>query len=349
MGRIDLGIAPSDTTGNTVYASIADATTGSDTNLGVFVTTNGGTSWTQTTAPDICQHQCWYDNVIKVDPANKSIAFFGGSAVRDSSGNYSWVVRTENGGKSWSSVIPNLPAGSSGLPHVDNHAIAFVKLSTGKVRMYLGNDGGIWRTDDAEASTITWTNLNNPSLTLTQFYPSISINPSSPSIAFGGTQDNGSQNYQGGTNWVDNQLCGDGASTAVDTISSKHRIHRLRDRCPDQRLLSEWSGRNLFSCRQRHQSFQDSSSFIPPLVTDPNTRKCSLFRNRQGLPVCGRGEHLDSHFWQLVSGTELGSPALRSSPAIPALFMPVRITVRYCVSQNCLATRTYSDLINFNQ
>ena len=45
MGRIDLGIAPSDTSGNTVYASIADASTGSGSNLGVFVTTTGGTSW----------------------------------------------------------------------------------------------------------------------------------------------------------------------------------------------------------------------------------------------------------------------------------------------------------------
>src|SRR5260370_272268 len=216
MGRIDLGISPNFASDNTVYASIANGQQASTTNLGIFVTTNGGTSWTQTSAPDVCQHQCWYDNVIKVDPNNKNIAFFGGGAVRDSSGNLSWVVRTENGGTSWSSVIPNLPAGSAGLPHVDNHAIAFVKLPTGKVRLYLGNDGGIWRTDDAEASTVTWTNLNNPSLTLTQFYPSISINASSPSIAFGGTQDNASHNYQGGVSWVDNHLCGDGASTAVD-------------------------------------------------------------------------------------------------------------------------------------
>ena len=91
MGRIDLGIAPSDTSGNTVYASIADSSTASETNLGVFVTTNGGSSWTQTAAPDICHFQCWYDNVVKVDPNNKSIVFFGGGAVRDSSGNPSWV------------------------------------------------------------------------------------------------------------------------------------------------------------------------------------------------------------------------------------------------------------------
>src|SRR5579864_8682638 len=114
MGRIDIGIASSDATGDTLYASIADAATASSTNLGVFVTTNGGTSWTQTAAPDICHFQCWYDNVVKVDPNNKSIVFFGGGAVRDSNANPSWVVRTTNGGTSWSSVIPNLPGGSAG-------------------------------------------------------------------------------------------------------------------------------------------------------------------------------------------------------------------------------------------
>src|SRR5258708_28108123 len=96
--------------------------------------------------------------------------------------------------------------------------MALVRLPNGLVRLYLGNDGGVWRTDDAEAGSVAWTNLNDSTLTLTQFYPSISINASSPSIAFGGTQDNGSQNYQGGTSWLDNQLCGDAASSAVDSL-----------------------------------------------------------------------------------------------------------------------------------
>jgi len=276
MGRIDLGIAPSDTSGNTVYASIANANTGSATNLGVFVTTNGGTSWTQTSAPDICQHQCWYDNVIKVDPNNKNIAFFGGGAVRDSSGNFSWVVRTENGGTSWSSVIPNLPAGSAGLPHVDNHAMAFVKLATNKVRMYLGNDGGIWRADDAEASTVTWTNQNNPSLTLTQFYPSISVNSSSPSIAFSGTQDNGSQNYEGGTSWVDNQLCGDGASSAVDAIIPSTVYIGCGTGAPVNASYQNGAIGTFFPA-VNGINLSDFSSFIPPLVTDANAADVLYF------------------------------------------------------------------------
>jgi photosystem II stability/assembly factor-like uncharacterized protein len=273
MGRIDLGIAPSDISGNAVYASIADSHTGSATNIGVFVTANGGTSWTRTAAPDVCQFQCWYDNVIKVDPNNN--AFFGGGAVQDSSGN-SWVVRTQNGGITWSSVIPNLPRGSAGLPHVDNHAIAFFKLPTGKVRMYLGNDGGIWRTDDAEASTVTWVNLNNPSLTLTQFYPSISINSSSPSIAFGGTQDNASQNYQGGTSWVDNQLCGDGASSAVDSIIPSTVYIGCGTGFPVNASYQNGAIGTFFPAVNGINP-SDFSSFIPPLVTDPNVANVLYF------------------------------------------------------------------------
>lgn len=275
MGRIDLGIAPApgDTTGNTVYASIADASTASSTNLGLFVTTNGGTSWTRTAAPDICKFQCWYDNVIKVDPNNKNIAVFGGGARLDTSGNPNWVIRTTDGGNSWSTVLPPLPAAGQpanpGLPHVDNHALAFVRLQSGKVRVYLGNDGGIWRTDDAEAPTVTWTNLNNASLTLTQFYPSISVNSSSPSIAFGGTQDNGSQNYQGGTSWVDNRLCGDGASSAVDAIIPSTVYIGCGTGAPVNASYQNGAIGTFFPA-VNGINLSDFSSFIPPLVTDPN-------------------------------------------------------------------------------
>jgi hypothetical protein len=274
MGRMDLGISPNYASDNTVYASISDGTSSSATNLGVWATTNGGTQWTQTAAPDVCQFQCWYDNVIKVDPTNKSHVWFGGSSVSDAGGNPMWVVRTTTGGTSWSTVIPNQIG--TGLPHVDTHAIALFKLPNGKVRLYLGNDGGIWRTDDAEAATITWTNLNDSLLTLTQFYPSISINPSSPSIAFAGTQDNGSQNYQGGVAWADNKLCGDGASTAVDAVvPSTVYIGCATGFQVNASYQNGAAG--TFSPAVNGIDANDVSDFIPPLATDPNTANLLYF------------------------------------------------------------------------
>jgi hypothetical protein len=279
MGRIDLGIAPNDATGNTVYASIADGSNTSLTNLGVFVTTNGGTSWSQTSAPDICQHQCWYDNVVKVDPNNKNIVYLGGSSVSSSTA-FDWVMRSTGGtsGGAFSSVLP--AAQGPGLPHVDVHAITLFKATSGafsgKVRAYLGNDGGMWRSDDAEAATVTWTNINNASLTLTQFYPSISMNSSSPSIAFGGTQDNASQNYLGGASWVDNKLCGDGASTAVDAVIPSTVYIGCATGAPVNASYQNGAV-GTFSPAINGIDLADPADFIPPLATDPNNANVVYF------------------------------------------------------------------------
>jgi hypothetical protein len=279
MGRIDIGIAPSDATGNTLYASIADASISSFTNLGVFVTTNGGTNWTQTGAPDICQAQCWYDNVVKVDPTSKDIVFLGGSSAGFTQP-FTWVARSINGttGGIFSPAIPN--ALSSALPHVDQHAIAFAKATTGafsgKVRVYLGNDGGIWRSDDAEAATVTWTPINNPPLQLTQFYPSISINPANPNIAFGGTQDNGSQNYQGGVAWADNGQCGDGASTAVDQQIPSTVYIGCGTGAPVNASYQN-GGLNTFAPAIGGINQADSSNFIAPIAVDPGSANVTYY------------------------------------------------------------------------
>ena len=269
MGRIDLGIATSDATGKTLYASIADAITASSTNLGVYLSADGGTTWTRTTAPDICQEQCWYDNVVKVDPLHAGTVFFGGAAVSDNSGNPTWVIRSTNSGASWSSVIPNLPGGSAGLPHVDNHSMAFVKLPSGKVRMYLGNDGGMWRTDDAEAASIQWNNLNSASLTLTQFYPAISMHPSTPSFSIAGTQDNGTQIYPGTTNWTDIGVCGDGTGSVLDALipSSVYAT------CNGFLVIASYQNgaAGTFSPAVNGLNPSDFSNFVPAFTGDPNT------------------------------------------------------------------------------
>ncbi len=272
MGRIDLGIAPSDATGNTVYASIADGTNGSATNLGVWVTTNGGTNWTKTGAPDICHFQCWYDNVVKVDPTSAGTVYIGGGAVTSQTA-FEWVMRSTNGtsGGTFSPAIPttNSP-GDPALPHVDQHAMAFVKLPTNKVRLYLGNDGGLWRTDDAEAGIVTWTNLNQ-NLTLTQFYPNVSPNPSNPAIAYGGAQDNGSQVFQGTPNWT-NTVCGDGGQTAVD-FQVPTSVYVA---CQGESLFFSPSGGTdpnsfAFVANTIDPNGTDNVDFIAPIATDPST------------------------------------------------------------------------------
>ena len=325
MGRIDLGIAPSDTTGNTVYASIADGQEGSRTNLGVFVTTNGGTSWTQTSAPDVCRNQCWYDNVIKVDPANANIAFLGGSSVANfppppTPSTFQWVMRSTNGGATWSPAIPTPTGpGDPTVPHVDEHAMAFVKLPSGTMRLYLGNDGGLWRTDDAEASTVTWTNLNQ-NLTLTQFYPNLSVNPSNPAIAYGGAQDNGSQVFQGHPNWIGNGSCGDGGQTAVDfQIPTSVYIT-----CQFIAILFSPTGGTdptsyIFVGDGIDPTGTDAVDFIPPIATDPSTPGRVYFGTDHVYQSNGNGNTFTAISGALPTGEENYLTAFGISPNNPAV------------------------------
>lgn len=321
MGRMDLGISPNYSSDNTVYASIADASQGSNTNLGVWVTNSGGTSWSQTSAPDVCQQQCWYDNVIKVDPSNKNDVYFGGSAVTDINGNPQWVMRSTNGGSTWSTVIPNQLG--TGLPHVDTHAIAFVKTSSG-VRVYLGNDGGIWRTDNAEATPITWLNLNNSSLTLTQFYPTISIHTSTPSIAFGGTQDNSSQQlatspswvvntgtFQGPTGPVQSEVCGDGTSTAIDPqIPSTVYIS-----CQFTSVNASYQtgAAGSFFPAVTGIDPTEPTGFVPALVADPNQANVAYFATTRLYQTLDAAQT-----WTPISSTIAGGQAVVTTIAVGA-------------------------------
>lgn len=278
FGRIDLGIAAADASGQTAYASIADASIDPNTgrsrasraNLGVFKTTDGGTTWTNTNAPDVCNPQCWYDNVIKVDPAKSNVVYFGGGAhiaIISDTLVPSWLVRSTDGGITWNPALPSpLASGNPGLPHVDQHALAFVQAGS-TMRLYLGNDGGVWRTDDAEATAVTWNNLNNSPLQITQFYPSLSIHPSTPSMGFGGTQDNGSQNFNGADTWTNNDTCGDGGWTVIDpavpsTVYVLCQLISLRKSVNNGLPLS-------FRLARSGINITDPVNFIAPLAVDP--------------------------------------------------------------------------------
>ena len=92
--------------------------------------------------------------------------------------------------------------------HADTNAFAF---SNQGVRLYVGNDGGVWSSESALTKSVSWTMLNT-TLAITQMN-SISLHPTDPSIAMIGTQDNGEQRYSGGQAW-EKVACGDGGGSA---------------------------------------------------------------------------------------------------------------------------------------
>ncbi len=171
-------------------------------NLGgrVLKSTNGGASWTQQIDNNFCTPQCFYDIAVAVDPTNAAKVFLGGSPTLA-------FGRSVDSGVTFTANS----ASAQGL-HVDSHAIAVAPSNPSIV--YFGSDGGIYRTNDVNAATIAWTSLNNSTFSATQFM-SIAVHPTDARYSIGGTQDNGTNQYDTNGSWlrVDG---GDGGFTLID-------------------------------------------------------------------------------------------------------------------------------------
>ncbi|MBZ5701357.1 MAG: glycoside hydrolase [Acidobacteriia bacterium] len=272
LGRIALAIAPSDN--NTVYAAIADSTTGSNKLLGVIKTSNAGSSWAQLTdalvnpTKGFCNDQCFYDLTIAVHPTDPLTVFAGGAA------NNATVIRSMDGGSTWAEVSRNNVAGATDALHVDTHAFAFNTIGS---ILYVGNDGGVWSTNNPKGTVGAgyWSNLNAP-LNITQFYPGISIHPSTPKFGLGGTQDNGVQVYTGSMVWTDTGLSCDGGFTAIDPqtpTTTYGECEYLPNPNGILQINISYTGDGMLG-----NGFvgitgidpTDRGSFIPPLVLDKN-------------------------------------------------------------------------------
>lgn len=167
-------------------------------------------------------NQGWYDNIIEVDPVNPDVVWAGGIDL--------W--RSDDAGENWGTVSRWWADPTHiNYAHADQHTIVFHPNYDGDTNktLYVGNDGGIQRTDNADGGTlgiagicgvtipeaVNWTTLNN-NYVITQFYHG-SVYPDGTTY-FGGTQDNGTNrgdDTTGKQNWVE-ILGGDGGWTAVD-------------------------------------------------------------------------------------------------------------------------------------
>lgn len=248
MGRTSLAIAPANQ--EVMYALASSRVGGPGGNYlhglyKVFRSDNGGDSWnTQVQNNDVTVvntllltnpffQQCvgpffnqgWYDNVIAVDPLNPDIVWTGGiDLFRSDDGGQNWGLASH-----WWADPPNTLITAPQYAHADQHVLVFHPNYNGASNqtMFVGNDGGIFRTDNARAATttnicalipdssVTWTNLNN-GYGVTQFYHGVPYPDGQTYL--GGTQDNGTNrggDAAGANAWAEIQS-GDGGYVAVD-------------------------------------------------------------------------------------------------------------------------------------
>lgn len=189
--KFQLAQAPSNP--SVLYAAVTDG----QQLVGLYKTTDTGQSWSQLPkAPVFCTACIWTD-ALAVHPKNPDILFAAGQDL--------W--RSTDGGASWSSSPVWL--------HADHHTLAF---SADGNRLFSANDGGLLVTANPTAASPAWNSLNS-NLALVEFYQGMSTHPSNLNVAFGGTQDNSSIQFQNG-HWSATtsawSQCGDGFTTQID-------------------------------------------------------------------------------------------------------------------------------------
>lgn len=187
--RLRLAISNSDR--NTLYAF--NGTT-------VYRSRDAGLTWTAT-SNSACSGQCWYNLALAVHPTSAATVI--AASIRP--------ARSTNWGTTFS-IMTNSWGGSQQV-HQDTHVVVYSKNNPN--RIWIGSDGGIWRTDDGGAS---WANMNS-NLSITQFYD-IAVHPNNADIVFGGAQDNSSSARLDGTDvWDLTYASGDGFMNLVDEVN----------------------------------------------------------------------------------------------------------------------------------
>ena len=107
----------------------------------------------------------------------------------------------------------------------------------------------------------------NTTLGITQFYPGLTIAPSNPKLAIGGTQDNGTETYSGGLTW-EQVTCGDGGYTAIDKLSTATMYAACNQIDLEKSTSSGAAG--SWNAAQSGINTGDRVDFIPPLIMDPS-------------------------------------------------------------------------------
>ncbi|GGU28083.1 WD40/YVTN/BNR-like repeat-containing protein [Streptomyces violascens] len=196
-GRIGLGVARSEP--GRLYATVG----ATDGTFGGFLTSaDGGDTWSRLPDnPSLTDSQSsysWWFGKVWVDPADARHVHVAGVAL----------MTTKDGGTTWTA--------EENAVHADQHAMIWDPRHPG--RLYLGNDGGVYRSDARGDGG--WTKaVYEP---WTQLY-TVAATPQDTGRISGGAQDNGSIRSWGGPRFNE-YLGGDGLQNLIDP-TDKNKVY----------------------------------------------------------------------------------------------------------------------------
>jgi hypothetical protein len=328
-GRVVIGIAPSNE--QAVYFLASTPSVGVNGNSLWKYPDNGlGTgTWVNRSSnlPNLggltgtFDSQGGYDLMVRVHPANENTVFVGGTNLFRSTDGFSTTTNT-----SWVGGYTSTNTSYAFYPnhHPDQHTLVFSRVDPNI--MFSGCDGGVARTTNNLATSVSWASLNNGYLT-TQLY-TVAIDPATTgsNVVIGGLQDNGDWFYNSAsaTDPWKLILTGDGAACAVADGATSYYFSYQYSVCY----------RELLSSTGAFQGFTriDPTGgagylFINPFVLDPNNNKVMylaggsiLWRNNDLTTIPMSSNNTTTVGWDSLnnsrtSGTTITAIGVSKSPA----------------------------------
>jgi photosystem II stability/assembly factor-like uncharacterized protein len=263
-----------------LYSKFENASSGAL--LGVYKTTTAGekpakgNAWSNLAGASVMDDSyfsdgktgySWYNSILEVDPKDANTVYGGGLNI----------YRTTNGGTNWNAVSSGADPNYLLSVHSDHHAVAFDPKNSKVV--YVGNDGGIYRSTDTTASTWHWNDVSH-GMIITQFYR-ITTQQMQASLVAGGSQDNGTEVTFGNRTWYNPYGC-DGADVAIDAVDSvtlylncNGGLHELANPVPG----TPGGGSEI------SWTVPTNLSVSSPLVTDPGKAGAALAAGSPSKPL----------------------------------------------------------------
>ncbi|MBI3587541.1 MAG: T9SS type A sorting domain-containing protein [Ignavibacteriales bacterium] len=331
--RIVIGLAPSNQ--NVVYFLAQTPSSGTlDHQIWkyTFVSGNGsgtGGTWVDRSAnmPAIggsvgnFDSQNSYDLIVKVKPDNENVVFIGGTNLYRSTDGFATSTNTTwIGGYA---VVNDVSQYAN--HHPDQHSLAF--LPSNSSTLFSGHDGGISKTTNDLASSVSWTRLNNGYLT-SQFYSvALDHGTTGNNVVVGGLQDNGNwfTNSTSSTSpWVEIPGGGDGTFCAIASGRTSYYFGTQNGSVTRFLLGTDGSDQGWTKVTPAGAS---GFLFVAPYLLDPNNSKMmymaaggSIWRNTDltTIPLFSNNKtsvNWDSLAGSYVSGEIISALAVSTTPA----------------------------------
>ena len=287
-------------TGNTrMYVGVGNESDSGANRARVYVTddASGAAVFVDKTTPQnigYCTGQCWYDNVVYTPRGAPDVVYLGGSfsydQIQATSNGRAWLLSTDVA-NTFSDLTQDGDPSHAEAIHPDQHAI--VTVPGNPLEFITGSDGGVVRSDGRFANAAAKCDQRGLNVAATVYCKSllrrvpnqlISMNSGLSTLQFqslsmsrqrpkhllmGGTQDNGTFQYNGSPTVWPQVIYGDGGQSGFNVANDALRFNTFTGQANDANFRDGDPTKWVIISAPIFSS-PEGSYFYPPIIADPN-------------------------------------------------------------------------------